>query len=478
MRLGLRRWRRASLLICAPFCQVLGQPQGPRSTASIASSAVPATVTVIALGSSGDTLGQGSGFFIRADGVVVTNWHVLAGASAALIVTAARERYSRVTVLDADSATDVAILKIPGFGLPILAARGSIPNVGQRVIAIGSPLGLSQTVSEGIVSATRVSDGRMLVQISAPISPGSSGGPVLDDEGRVFAISTLSLEGGQQLNFAVPMRYVLGLLAEARGSRAVHTVFSTGSGTPVAPPQPRSGGAATEVRKASNPKSSLSGTYYVVQRATNAPNTNLTQQGVLLAGNEIGLLVLALMRDSAVTGPPSVYVISSFRTNPEGFVVLEAGGVTYDGFQTDDGGFSLRGTILFSQGPLPVQLSATPYSLPLSWQTGLYTARGRAFFQSGGVRSDLADWSGDLAIATKPDSISLVLKLRNSVGGSIGFSGTTRLSSERTFRLETKGTLGKVVISGSIRAGVVDATWMDQRGKDMYYEGSLRAERR
>ena len=93
---------------------------------------------------------------------MVTNFHVLAGASSAVVMLASEERFTRVSVLDADSALDLAILKIPGAGLPTLATRTTIPRPGEKVVAIGSPLGLSQTVTEGIVSASRVIGGREL----------------------------------------------------------------------------------------------------------------------------------------------------------------------------------------------------------------------------------------------------------------------------------------------------------------------------
>ena len=120
-----------------------------------------------------------------------------------------------VTVLSAevDHHGTVALLQIPGAGFPNLVTRADIPPAGSRVVVVGSPLGLARTVTEGIVSATRLSQGSELVQISAAISHGSSGGPVLDGHGRVFAIASAFLAEGQQLNFAIPVRYAVGLLA-------------------------------------------------------------------------------------------------------------------------------------------------------------------------------------------------------------------------------------------------------------------------
>jgi hypothetical protein len=211
--------RSKSLLIWVPVLFSFGAcarmaAQTPLSTAAIAARATPATVTILTFDALGDTLGQGSGFFfIRPDGTLLTNWHVMAGAYRAHVILASGRWYEQVTVLEADSATDLAILKVSGSGLPAPVPRSTmVPAVGERVVVIGSPLGLSRTVSEGIVSARRLVDGREFVQISAAISPGSSGGPVLDGQGRVFAVAMGTLTEGQQLNFAVPVRYAVLML--------------------------------------------------------------------------------------------------------------------------------------------------------------------------------------------------------------------------------------------------------------------------
>ena len=164
---------------------VLAQAAAPRTleTADIATLGTPATVTIIAIARNGDTLSQGSGFVLRSDGVLLTNFHVLRGAGSALVILSTGERFTRVRVLDADSLIDLALLKIPGAGLTALPTRTTTPRVGERVVAIGSPLGLTRTVTDGIVSADRLVERRELIQISAPISPGSSGGAVLDASG-------------------------------------------------------------------------------------------------------------------------------------------------------------------------------------------------------------------------------------------------------------------------------------------------------
>src|SRR5574342_516098 len=93
---------------------LVGQAPGELSTASIAARAIPATLTVLTFGESGDTLGQGSGFLVTSAGAFVTNWHVITGATAATVILANGERYDRVLYLDGESSRDVALLKVAG----------------------------------------------------------------------------------------------------------------------------------------------------------------------------------------------------------------------------------------------------------------------------------------------------------------------------------------------------------------------------
>jgi S1-C subfamily serine protease len=200
---------------------------GPRTVSEIARLATPATATVLALDTVGDTIAQGSGFFVgpgQKIRIFVTNFHVLAGASRALISTPGGQRFEATSVLGADESIDLALLRADTG--EVLAVRLDLPEVGERVVAIGTPLGLGHTVSEGIVSAHRTVGTAHLVQITAPISPGSSGGAVLDDRGRVFAVATSHLVGGQQLNFAVPVKAGLRLIAQGLAPRTVAEVFA------------------------------------------------------------------------------------------------------------------------------------------------------------------------------------------------------------------------------------------------------------
>ncbi len=164
-----------------------------------------AVVVIIAYDSQGAAISQGSGFIVRADGAVVTNYHVIS--NAADITIKAGSKVLRVEgFLHIDQANDVVILKADGKGLPTLKIGNlSQANIGEKVYVIGSPKGLENTISDGILSGIReLTSEKKVLQISAPISPGSSGGPVFNERGEVLGIATFLLEGGQNLNFAMP----------------------------------------------------------------------------------------------------------------------------------------------------------------------------------------------------------------------------------------------------------------------------------
>ncbi len=129
------------------------------TTQAISSASAGAVVTILTFDREGKQVSQGSGFIVRPQGVVITNWHVLEGAARASVTLRSGEVFERVSFLNGDQDADVAILKIPGFGLPTVQVTATVPAVGAKIIALGSPFGLTGSVSEGIVSAVRVVEG-------------------------------------------------------------------------------------------------------------------------------------------------------------------------------------------------------------------------------------------------------------------------------------------------------------------------------
>lgn len=175
----------------------------------------PAVVTVLTADSRGVEKGSGSGFVVHPDGAVVTAWHVIAGASRLRITLHDGQSREVEGILGEDERNDLVVLKVGTRNLQALSLGDSDGmRRGDRVLVLGSPRGLEQSASEGIVSApVRVVPGLgERLQITAPISPGSSGGPVLNSRGEAVGVATAFLKESQNLNFAVPINRVKPLL--------------------------------------------------------------------------------------------------------------------------------------------------------------------------------------------------------------------------------------------------------------------------
>src|SRR5271166_1430693 len=165
-------------------------------------------VSIVMSDKDGHPIAQGSGFLISKDGQVVTNYHVIKNGSSAVIKFPDGAFFVVDGVLASNKDRDVAIIKAHGNDFRALTLGDSDRlQVGEEVVAIGSPLSLESTVSNGIVSAIRTveDEGGKFLQITVPISPGSSGGPLFNMAGQVVGITTSHLVGGQNLNFAIPI---------------------------------------------------------------------------------------------------------------------------------------------------------------------------------------------------------------------------------------------------------------------------------
>ena len=184
-------------------------PTPTRTRASeVAKMAFPSTVLVFIEDRNGQPLSIGSGFVLDT-GAVVTNLHVIeAGARGYVKEINSDTRHAIDGFLRADVLHDLAILSVPSLSAPKLKLASDSPAVGDTVYAIGNPRGLEGTFSQGNISAIRRLDSDTIFQITAPISPGSSGGPVLNERGEVIGIAVATFKGGQNLNFAVPSSYL------------------------------------------------------------------------------------------------------------------------------------------------------------------------------------------------------------------------------------------------------------------------------
>jgi len=172
----------------------------------------PSVVSITTYDVAGKPLKQGSGFFVNEAGDVVTNHHVLRGAITAIVKTSDGRKYPVETVVAEDENADLVRVSItaPKAAFKRLQLSLIVPDAGERIVVVGSPLGLEQTVSEGIISAVReVGSWGKIIQLSAPVSPGSSGSPVVNLKGEVIGVAAFQLVEGQNLNFAVPALTVL-----------------------------------------------------------------------------------------------------------------------------------------------------------------------------------------------------------------------------------------------------------------------------
>jgi len=159
-------------------------------------------VKIVIYDITGAQRGQGSGFFISPR-KIITNAHVVDGAYSAEVFSD-EGYYDLITILNVDKSVDLALLGVDAKNeVPLQTDPATELKPGQRVIAIGNPFGLEQTLSDGLISAVRMFDQLQILQITAPISPGSSGGPLLNEQGRVIGVVSATLLEGQNLNFAI-----------------------------------------------------------------------------------------------------------------------------------------------------------------------------------------------------------------------------------------------------------------------------------
>jgi len=169
-------------------------------------------VLIVTYDSNNVPLALGSGFYFEKN-LIATNYHVIKGCSRILIKNlGTHEKSYNVKIKSYSKELDVAILEVDKDNSTYLKLSNTTPSVGDKIIAIGNPQGLEGTVSTGIVSGIRdLSKLYHLIQITSPISPGSSGGPVLDLNGKVIGISTFTLLNSQNLNFAIPVNTILAI---------------------------------------------------------------------------------------------------------------------------------------------------------------------------------------------------------------------------------------------------------------------------
>ena len=193
----------SSLVIAAMLCATIVQA---KTATEVFEKVSPSVVVIKTYDAKGNGHSLGSGVVLE-DGMVVTNCHVVK--DAATMQVEGHGMKLSATLRNSDWDRDICTLTVDGLkGQTATKGSTSHLKVGEKVYAVGAPKGLELTLSDGLISSLRQVEGGQYLQITAPISPGSSGGGLFDDEGRLIGQPTFYLSDGQQLNFAVPVEWV------------------------------------------------------------------------------------------------------------------------------------------------------------------------------------------------------------------------------------------------------------------------------
>ena len=196
----------------------------------IAEKALTATVYLEIQDSNGKTLGFGSGFFVKPN-LIATNYHVIAGAASGTAKLVGKHTTYKIegwTATDEDN--DLALLKVSAYGIkPLMIGDSTAVKIGDTVYVAGNPKGLEGTFSDGIISSRRDKYTKERFQMTAPISPGSSGGPVLNGNGEVIGVSVAAHRDldAQNLNFAIPSHYLKRLLTVSKPAKPLSQASQT-----------------------------------------------------------------------------------------------------------------------------------------------------------------------------------------------------------------------------------------------------------
>lgn len=253
-------WQVAPPLAPAEIPEVSGSAAQPVAFAvPVADSSGPAviekvspSVAMILTGSANGALASaGSGVILRSDGIILTAYHVIKNARQVQVRLQNGEVFDTVELVAFDARCDLAALRISAGGLtPVAAAPEDVWKPGAAVYVVSHAAGLDLTASAGILSGVRMADnvpgagaGYRLLQFTAPISPGSSGGVLVDAQGRALGLVVGSLQVGQNLNFAVPVERAIGLASPSAGNRlgngaALHPPYARYSHSNEAGPEP------------------------------------------------------------------------------------------------------------------------------------------------------------------------------------------------------------------------------------------------
>jgi len=171
---------------------------------------LPSIMTLEVLSEDGKSF-IGTAFLIKREGIAVTCFHVIQDAQSVKARFSDGEEFLVSGIIDKDEKRDIAIIRVKCFKDNFLALIPEEPNVGQEAFVIGAPKGLEFSISDGIISQVQTIGGMKQYQFTCPVSPGNSGSPLIDNQGNAIGLVTWQIKEGQNLNFAIPSKYILGL---------------------------------------------------------------------------------------------------------------------------------------------------------------------------------------------------------------------------------------------------------------------------
>lgn len=223
------------LVILAVYSSVVAYGQA-KDIVQLVKKTKTAVVLITVKDAFGIERGQGTGFFVSSRDII-TNHHVIKGAASVSVQTYDSTKMSVLRIVAIDTVNDLAMIRIdrdPGKHAGRLELNTAVPEIGERVYVIGSPLGLEQTVSDGIVASIRSVEGvSETIQFTAPISSGSSGSPLMNDQGKVIGVVRSTTRAGQNLNFASPSKTVQQLDTNTAVSFTTSTKLFMGKEMPL-----------------------------------------------------------------------------------------------------------------------------------------------------------------------------------------------------------------------------------------------------
>jgi serine protease Do len=307
--------------VAEPAARSEAVSRGPLSAEQVFAQASASIVRIHAQDDKGQRVKQGSGVVIGT-GRVITNCHVASGASR-LTVSSGGTSYS-ASIRVADEPFDLCSLDVTGLTAPAVSV-GSVETVrtGQKVFAIGAPMGLELTISEGIVSSLREAPQGKVIQTTAPVSPGSSGGGLFDPEGRLVGIVTFQAKSGQNLNFAVPADWIAQMSSRSAPSEVADL--------PGAPPASDSAAPAPEREREATAADMVPGSWHCFGSLTGRnADYDYGEDGVLRITQSDGKVAsgryLVSGRRIAYQGTQGAFAFEIESISPSRMVQLVGGG--------------------------------------------------------------------------------------------------------------------------------------------------------